>query len=77
MAIVDPVIPPAGEHGTPEQPALTAGIVTAALTATVPLLVVTDVIDEEGAAVLTGALAAWVLVAFAWVRSRVTARRRI
>ena len=54
------------------EPARLVSLINAALTATLSVLVVVDVLDEDVAAALGFALAAWILVAGEFLRSRVT-----
>ena len=54
------------------EPARLIGLINAAITATLAVLALVDIIDEEVAGALGLALAAWVVVGAEIVRSRVT-----
>jgi hypothetical protein len=54
------------------EPVALAGAVTAAITATVGILTITEVLDADVAGAIITALTAWVGVATAWARSKVS-----
>jgi hypothetical protein len=60
-----------------DEPSRLLAAITAALTATIGVLTLTEVLSEKLGGGLTVAAAAWIAVAGEWIRARVTPNDRV